>query len=78
MTTIIDMLIVLVVLTLQGVIFTGILLASIICITGFVYVIYPESREDIQNALKPIKKHLCKFVSTMLKKLYTKIWKEEP
>ena len=78
MTTIIDMLIVLVVLTLQGVIFTGILLASIICITGFVYVIYPESREDIQNALKPIKKHLYKSVSTMLKKLYTKIWKEEP
>lgn len=78
MTTVIDTLIVLVVLTLQGIIVAGILLAFITCITGFVYAICPESREDIQNALKPIKKHLCKFVSTMLKKLYTKIWKEEP
>ena len=78
MTTVIDTLIVLVVLTLQGIIVAGILLALIICITGFVYAICPESREDIRNALKPIKKHLCKFVCTMLKKLYTKIWKEEP
>lgn len=77
MTLLIDMLIVISILMLQGIIFTSALVAGVLAVTGIVYVIYPDVRDDIKRLFRPIKNHLCKFLNTISRKIYKLIWKEE-
>lgn len=78
MTLLVDMFIVIGVLSLQGIIFTSVLLAFITCAIGIIYIIHPELRDDIKVIIRPIKKLLRKFINTISRRFYKLIWKEEP